>query len=55
MAGSIVLSITYGIEVKHKDDPHIVIAEEGVRAMAACGNAGSYIGTFAFITCVNSY
>lgn len=44
MAGAIILSITYGINVKPKDDPYIAIAERALTTMNACANAGSYIG-----------
>lgn len=44
MAGSLILSITYGINVKPKDDPYIAIAERALSTLNACANTGSYLG-----------
>ena len=45
MAGALILSVTYGINVLPKDDPYIAIAEEALRALSLTGNAGAYLGT----------
>jgi hypothetical protein len=42
MAGSLILSATYGITTKPTDDPYIETAEVAMQAMAATGNAGAY-------------
>ena len=44
MTGSTILGITYGIDVKLKSDPFILLAEKALRSMAAVGNVGSYMG-----------
>lgn len=44
MAGSLILSITYGINVLPQDDPYIAIAERALTTLNACANAGSYLG-----------
>lgn len=46
MAGSLILAITFGIEVKPKDDPYVLMAEKALQSIAAAGNAGSYLGTY---------
>jgi hypothetical protein len=43
MAGTTILSITYGIEVQPENDPFVEIAEESLHAMACTANAGSYL------------
>lgn len=44
MAGSLILSITYGINVQPKDDPYIAIAERALYTLNACANTGTYLG-----------
>lgn len=44
MTGSIILGITFGIDVQPQNDPHIVLAETALQSMAAVGNVGSYMG-----------
>lgn len=46
MTGSTILGITYGIDVKPKDDPFILLAERALHSMAAVGNVGAYMGKF---------
>lgn len=46
MTGSTILGITYGIDVKPKDDPFVLLAEKALHSMAAVGNVGAYMGTF---------
>lgn len=43
MAGSEIMEISYGIEVKPHDDPYILIAEHAVESISATTNAGSYL------------
>jgi hypothetical protein len=43
MAGTVVLSIAYGIEVRPDHDPYVDIGERALHAMAAAGNAGAYL------------
>ncbi|CAA7266278.1 unnamed protein product [Cyclocybe aegerita] len=38
LSGSLILSISYGIDVKDSRDPHIVRAEKGMSAMAQAGH-----------------
>ena len=44
MAGSTILSVTYGIKVLPKEDPFITIAERALNTLNACANPGSYMG-----------
>jgi hypothetical protein len=43
MAGMVILSIAYGIEVQPDHDPYIDIGERSLHAMAAAGNAAAYL------------
>jgi hypothetical protein len=43
MAGRIILSTAYGIDVLPEDDPHIDISEKALHAMACTGNRGSFL------------
>ncbi|KAJ7509506.1 cytochrome P450 [Mycena galericulata] len=43
MAGQVILSTAYGIEVQPEDDPYIDISEKSVYAMARTANKGSYL------------
>ncbi|KAJ3530716.1 hypothetical protein NM688_g7671 [Phlebia brevispora] len=43
MAGSLILSVTYGIKPLPKNDPYIATAEEAIHALTQCGNAGAYL------------
>ncbi|KAJ3550195.1 hypothetical protein NM688_g5103 [Phlebia brevispora] len=43
MAGSLILSVMYGIKPSRKDDPYIAAAEEAVVALNQCANAGAYL------------
>ncbi|ESK85761.1 cytochrome p450 [Moniliophthora roreri MCA 2997] len=42
-ASTIILSIAYGIEVLPEDDPHVAIAEEGVRAVISAARPGAFL------------
>ncbi|KAJ7486676.1 cytochrome P450 [Mycena latifolia] len=43
MAGMVILSTAYGIDVQPEDDPHVDISEKALHAMACAGNRGSYL------------
>jgi len=43
MAGEVIMSIAYGIDVKPKDDPFIMAAEEGVHPVVAAGVPGAFL------------
>ncbi|KAJ6582286.1 cytochrome P450 [Mycena capillaripes] len=43
MAGMIILSTVYGIDIQAEDDPHIDISERALHAMACTGNRGSFL------------
>lgn len=43
MAGSLIIGVAYGLEVKPKDDPYVETAEKALHAMAMAGNAGSFL------------
>ncbi|KAJ7214442.1 cytochrome P450 [Mycena pura] len=42
MAGMVILSTAYGINIQPEDDPHIAISETALHAMACTGNRGSF-------------
>ena len=44
MAGSLMLSISYDIDVNRVDDPLIELSQKAAESVAAIGNAGSYLG-----------
>lgn len=44
MAGSNILRIIYGVEVKSENDPNLALVEEGVKILSKFANAGSYLG-----------
>lgn len=37
------MEIAYGIDVRPKDDPYILVAEHAVESISATTNAGSYL------------
>lgn len=43
MAGSLIISVSYGLDVQPQDDPYIATAEKALHAMSMAGNAGSYL------------
>ncbi|KAJ7148061.1 cytochrome P450 [Mycena crocata] len=43
MAGMVILSTAYGIDVQPEDDPHIDISESALQAMSAAANRGSFL------------
>ncbi|KAF7369933.1 Cytochrome p450 [Mycena sanguinolenta] len=43
MAGMIILSTAYGIDVQLEDDPYIDISERAVKAMVSTANKGSFL------------
>ncbi|KAF4616266.1 hypothetical protein D9613_008317 [Agrocybe pediades] len=43
MAGEVVMSIAYGIDVLPKDDPYITAAEQGVHPLVAAGVPGAFL------------
>lgn len=44
MTGSMILDITYGIDVRSVDDPLIVNAEKALDSLKEFGNAGASLG-----------
>ncbi|KAH9917357.1 cytochrome P450 [Amylocystis lapponica] len=42
-AGAVILSVTYGLDVKPKDDPFIETAERAATALVVSANAGAYL------------
>ncbi|KAJ3553127.1 hypothetical protein NM688_g3783 [Phlebia brevispora] len=46
MTGSLIMKLTYGIDVKEKNDPYIQTAENALQTIATAGNAGSQIVDF---------
>lgn len=45
MTGSMILRITYGLDVRSADDPLIVTADKALQSLAKFGNSGSSLGT----------
>jgi len=43
MAGSLILNITYGIDVQSADDPYIRMVEDAAHDLSAAGNPGSFL------------
>ncbi|KAJ7167251.1 cytochrome P450 [Mycena crocata] len=43
MAGMVILSTAYGIDVRPENDPHIDVSEAALHAMACAGNPGSFL------------
>lgn len=43
MAGMIILSTAYGIDVQPENDPYVAISEKSLHAMACAGNFGAYL------------
>ncbi|EKM55856.1 uncharacterized protein PHACADRAFT_256765 [Phanerochaete carnosa HHB-10118-sp] len=43
MTGSIILGITFGMELLPENDPYVTLAEKALHAMAEVGNVGSYM------------
>lgn len=44
MTGSLIMRITYGIDVQPQNDPYITTAEAALRSLASAGNAGAFLG-----------
>jgi hypothetical protein len=42
MAGSMILNVTYGIDVKSAEDPYIQIAEKSMEAVGEATNPNSF-------------
>ncbi|EKM55855.1 uncharacterized protein PHACADRAFT_209373 [Phanerochaete carnosa HHB-10118-sp] len=42
MTASMILGVTYGMELHTDNDPYVILAEKAVHSMAATGNMGSY-------------
>ncbi|KAJ7166937.1 cytochrome P450 [Mycena filopes] len=43
MAGMVILSSVYGIDIDPEDDPHVAVSEKALHAMAMTGNRGSFL------------
>lgn len=43
MAGALIVGVSYGLEVKPKDDPYVETAEKALHAISMAGNAGAYL------------
>ncbi|KAH9941412.1 cytochrome P450 [Amylocystis lapponica] len=43
MAGAIILEVTYGLDIKPKNDPFIETAERASHALCAAANSGAYL------------
>jgi hypothetical protein len=43
MAGSMILNVTYGIEVKSAADSHVQVAEQSMEAVAEAINPNSFM------------
>jgi len=43
MAGTVIMSVAYGIETKEVDDPFIKISEDGVQPVLAAVIPGTYL------------
>lgn len=43
MAGMVILSTAYGLDVQPENDPYIAISEKALHAMACTGNRGAYL------------
>ena len=43
MAGSLILKITYGLDIQSADDPYIALVEESVEAAVQAANPGSFL------------
>ncbi|KAJ7181215.1 cytochrome P450 [Mycena filopes] len=43
MAGMVILSTVYGIDIEPEDDPHVAVSEKALHAMAMTGNRGSFL------------
>ncbi|KAJ6626137.1 cytochrome P450 [Mycena sp. CBHHK59/15] len=43
MAGMVILSTTYGIDVLPENDPYVDISEKALHAMACAGDSGAYL------------
>ena len=46
MTGSIILGVTFGMNIQPDNDPHIALAEKALHSMAMVGNVGSYMGSY---------
>ena len=46
MTGSLIMRLTYGIDVKDENDPYIHTAENALKSIAAAGNANSQLGKY---------
>ena len=49
MTASIILGITFGMEIEPVNDPYVSMAEQALHAMAEVGNVGSYMGAYSKI------
>ena len=52
LAGALILSVTYGIDVLPENDPYIASAERGMKAVSEAGNTGGFLGTFPKLSAV---
>lgn len=52
-AGSIILGVTFGMEIQPKNDPYIILAEKALHAIIVAGNIGAYMGTLFYFTICN--
>ena len=43
MAGETIMSIAYGLDVQHNDDPYIMAAELGVRSLVIAAIPGAFL------------
>ena len=43
MAGETIMSIAYGLDVQHNDDPYITAAELGVRSLVIAAIPGAFL------------
>jgi hypothetical protein len=46
MTGSVILAAAYGLQVKPKDDPFVILSERVNEAVSRVGRAGSYLVDF---------
>ncbi len=48
------MSVTYGINPLHEDDPYVEAADDALAGLVAAGNAGSYLGKSTCVTTTNA-
>lgn len=46
MAGNVILTVAYGIDVQPENDPYLDISEKAIQAVASSGNANAFIVDF---------